>query len=200
MPAPVQVNGAPHIGVPPGPQQEPAESERRYTMKAARSRKPAGRSQCRAGRRRLSTLRLVREGAFRAPEGYPAPGAPIRSSEDVYTRMAPYANRELAESFWVLALDSQSQVIGDAPYVITRGILNSSLVHAREVFGAAIQARAAGVILVHNHPSGDPTPSAEDRAITRQLVEAGRLLDIPVYDHVIIGRGRYTSLAEAGLL
>ncbi len=65
---------------------------------------------------------------------------------------------------------------------------------------AAIIARAAGIILVHNHASGDPTPSAEDRAVTRQLVAAGQLLDIPVYDHVIVGRGRCTSFAETGLL
>ncbi len=78
--------------------------------------------------------------------------------------------------------------------------LNSSLVHPREVFREAIAERAAAIILVHNHPSGDPTPSADDRNVTDQLVAAGRLLDIPVHDHVIIGRGRYTSFAEAGLL
>ena len=86
------------------------------------------------------------------------------------------------------------------PTVITRGILNASLVHPREVFQAAILAGAAAVILVHNHPSGDPTPSADDRVVTDQLVAAGRLLDVPVHDHVIVGRGRYTSFAEAGLL
>ena len=64
----------------------------------------------------------------------------------------------------------------------------------------AIAERAAAVILVHNHPSGDPTPSADDRIVTEQLVAAGKLLDIPVHDHLIIGRGRYTSFAEAGLL
>ncbi|HET7631984.1 MAG TPA: JAB domain-containing protein, partial [Gemmatimonadaceae bacterium] len=70
----------------------------------------------------------------------------------------------------------------------------------REVFREAIAERAAAVILVHNHPSGDPTPSVEDRTITEQLVAAGQVLDIPVHDHVIIGRGRYTSFAEAGIL
>ena len=80
------------------------------------------------------------------------------------------------------------------------GILNSSLVHPREVFRLAIAFGAAGIIVAHNHPSGDPTPSADDRAITRQLVDAGRLLDIPVYDHLILGAARYLSFAEAGLL
>jgi DNA repair protein RadC len=68
------------------------------------------------------------------------------------------------------------------------------------VLHAAIEAYAAGMILVHNHPSGDPTPSVEDRGVTKQLVEAGRLLDLPVYDHVIVGGGRHFSFAEAGLI
>jgi DNA repair protein RadC len=84
--------------------------------------------------------------------------------------------------------------------LITRGLLNSSLVHPREVFRAAIAEAAAGIIVVHNHPSGDPTPSAEDRTVTRQLAEAGRLLDLPLYDHVVIGGDRYLSFATAGLL
>jgi len=83
---------------------------------------------------------------------------------------------------------------------VTRGLLNSSLVHPREVFREAIAERAAAIILVHNHPSGDPTPSPDDRVVTEQLVQAGKVLDIPVQDHVIIGRGRYISFAEAGLL
>ena len=107
--------------------------------------------------------------------------------------------RDLAvEEFHVLALGSQSQILGDL--LITRGILNSSLVHPREVFRGAIAEAAAGIIVVHNHPSGDPTPSADDRAVTRQLVDAGRLLDLPVYDHVIVAGDRYVSFAEAGLL
>lgn len=102
------------------------------------------------------------------------------------------------EEFHLLALDSQSQVLREI--LVTRGLLNSSLVHPREVFRAAIAEAAAGIIVVHNHPSGDPTPSAEDRAVTRQLAEAGRLLDLPLYDHVIIGGGRFVSLATLGLL
>jgi DNA repair protein RadC len=108
------------------------------------------------------------------------------------------AARELIEVFYVIALNSQSRVI--AIQEVTRGILNSSLVHAREVFRLAIAFGAAGIIVAHNHPSGDPTPSADDRAITRQLVDAGRLLDIPVYDHLVLSAARYLSFAEAGLL
>ena len=161
---------------------------------------PGGR---RRRRPRLTTLRLVklvREGSFPAPAGYPDDGVPIRSPRDAYACMQPYAEREVGESFWILPLDSQHRLAGGAPTVITRGILNSSLVHPREVFLAAIAASAAAVILVHNHPSGDPTPSTDDRVVTDQLVAAGRLLDIPVHDHIIVGRGRYVSFAEAGLL
>ena len=154
-------------------------------------------------RRRLSTVRLVRlvrEGSFPAPNGYPDVGTPIRCPRDAYACMAPYAERESVEAFWILPLDSQHRLAGVGPAVITRGILNSSLVHPREVFRAAIEANAAAIVLVHNHPSGDPTPSPDDRVITEQLAAAGRLLDIPVHDHVVIGQGRYTSFAEAGLI
>ena len=122
----------------------------------------------------------------------------IRGPADVHRYYAPRLRDLAVEEFHVLALGSQSQIKGDL--LITRGILNSSLVHPREVFRAAIAETAAGIIVVHNHPSGDPTPSADDRAVTRQLVDAGRLLDLPVYDHVIVGGDRYVSLAEAGLL
>ena len=122
----------------------------------------------------------------------------IRVPGDVYRWFAPRLADLSAEEFHVLALDSQSGVLRDL--AVTRGILNSSLVHPREVFRGAIAEAAAGIIVVHNHPSGDPTPSADDRAVTRQLVEAGRILDLPVYDHVVIGRGRYVSFAESGLL
>lgn len=125
-------------------------------------------------------------------------GAPLRAPRDVWAAFAPRLQDLPVEEFHVAVLDSQHRL--DRDITITRGILNSSLVHPREVFREAIAERAAAIILVHNHPSGDPTPSADDRAITTQLVAAGRLLDIPVADHVVIGRGRYLSFAEAGLL
>jgi DNA repair protein RadC len=125
-------------------------------------------------------------------------GAPVRWPRDVYEIFAQRLEDLPVEEFHVGVLDSQHRLERDI--TITRGLLNSSLVHPREVFREAIAERAAAVILVHNHPSGDPTPSPDDRAVTDQLVQAGRLLDIPVQDHVIIGRGRYISFAEAGLL
>jgi DNA repair protein RadC len=122
----------------------------------------------------------------------------IREPEDV-VRLLEGRLRDLqVEEFHLLALDSQSQVMREV--LVTRGLLNSSLVHPREVFRPAIAEAAAGIIVVHNHPSGDPTPSAEDRAVTRQLVSAGQLLDLPLYDHVIIAGDRFVSFAAAGLL
>ena len=122
----------------------------------------------------------------------------IREPEDVVHLFQTRLRDLQVEEFHLLALDSQSQVLRQV--LVTRGLLNSSLVHPREVFRAAIAEAAAGIIVVHNHPSGDPTPSAEDRAVTRQLAEAGRLLDLPLYDHVIIAGDRFASLAALGLL
>lgn len=132
-----------------------------------------------------------------ALEARPVPQR-IRDPEDVVRRFAPRLRDLTVEEFHLLVLDSQSQVVREV--LVTRGLLNSSLVHPREVFRPAIAEAAAGIIVVHNHPSGDPTPSAEDRSVTRQLVAAGRLLDIPVYDHVIIAGDRWVSLGAAGLL
>jgi DNA repair protein RadC len=141
-----------------------------------------------------AALELGRRMAGEAREA----GAPLRSPRDVAAAFSPRLQDLPVEEFHVAILDAQHRLERDV--LITRGLLNSSLVHPREVFREAIAERAAAVILVHNHPSGDPTPSAEDRAVTEQLVAAGRLLDIPVHDHIIVGRGRYVSFAEAGLL
>jgi DNA repair protein RadC len=147
-------------------------------------------------------VRIVRDGE--APAYDPKAAAPgtdgrIRSPADVVRVLEPRVKREDVEVFYVLILNSQSRLLACAE--VTRGILNSSLVHPREVFRLAVAYAAAGIIVAHNHPSGDPTPSADDRAVTRQLVESGRVLDIPVYDALVIGgEGRYLSFAEAGLL
>lgn len=126
---------------------------------------------------------------------------PVQRIQDPEDVVALFGNRlrDLqVEEFHLVALDSQSQVLREV--LVTRGLLNSSLVHPREVFRAAIVEAAAGIIVVHNHPSGDPTPSGEDKAVTQQLVAAGRLLDLPLYDHVIIAGDRFVSFANAGLL
>ena len=134
--------------------------------------------------------RIAREGRPAVPR--------ISEPADVVKLVGGRLRDLQVEEFHLLALDTRSRVLRDV--LVTRGLLDSSLVHPREVFRAAISEAAAGIILVHNHPSGDPTPSAEDRAVTRQLVAAGQLLDLPVYDHVIVAGDRFVSFATAGLL
>jgi DNA repair protein RadC len=141
-----------------------------------------------------AALELARRAAVEEESG----DRVIRSPADVYRLCAPALRDLTVEEFRLLVLDTQHRVV--RALLITRGLLDSSLVHPREVFRAAIAEAAAGIVVLHNHPSGNPAPSADDRAVTRQLVEAGRLLDIPVYDHVIVGADRYFSFAEAGLL
>jgi DNA repair protein RadC len=127
-----------------------------------------------------------------------SPSKRVRSAVDVYELARRYMDGLDRESFVVLLLNTQNQIVGIN--TVTVGTLDASLVHPREVFKPAILASAASIILVHNHPSGDPTPSAEDRSVTRQLRTAGALIGIDVLDHVVIGEGRYVSFAESGLL
>ncbi|RMH19699.1 MAG: hypothetical protein D6701_04630, partial [Gemmatimonadetes bacterium] len=96
------------------------------------------------------------------------------------------------EEFHALLLDTQHRVLREVR--VTRGILDASLIHPREVFREAIVEGAAALILVHNHPSGDPQPSAEDRAVTRQLRSAGETLGIPVLDHVVVAAGGWRTV------
>lgn len=121
---------------------------------------------------------------------------PVRGPADVFRRIGPRLRDLPQEEFHALLLNTRHRIVREV--AVTRGILDASLIHPREVFRPAVVESAAGVILVHNHPSGDPTPSAEDRAVTRQLAEAGRALGIPVLDHVIVGDGGYASLAQEG--
>ena len=134
----------------------------------------------------------------RAAADRPAAEDRIRGPQDVFRRMGPRLRDLDREEFHVLLLTSQHRVIREV--LITRGILDASLIHPREVFKPAIIESAAAVILLHNHPSGDPAPSGEDRAVTRQLVDAGRTIGIPVLDHVIVGDTGFTSMSELGAL
>ena len=107
-------------------------------------------------------------------------------------------SQEAQEHLGAILLDSRQRVLKQCEIFV--GTVARALVSSRDVVRIALEANAVGVVLFHNHPSGDPAPSADDRAVTRQLVEAGRVLDLPVYDHVIVGASRYLSFAEAGLL
>jgi DNA repair protein RadC len=140
--------------------------------------------------RLAAALELGRRAASAAGES----GDHIRGPADVYARMGPRLRPALQEEFHALLLNSRHRVIREV--LVTRGILDSALIHPREVLRPAVGEGAAGIILVHNHPSGDPTPSAEDRAVTRQLAEAGRAVGIPILDHVVIGAASYVSLGE----
>jgi DNA repair protein RadC len=122
----------------------------------------------------------------------------IRTPADVAHRMIPLLRDRPAEVFYVMTLDAKNGL--KAEYELSHGTLNASLVHPREVYKAAIDNVAASIIVVHNHPSGNPEPSREDIEITRQLVETGKIIGIPLHDHIIVAGNAYTSLAEKGVL
>lgn len=133
------------------------------------------------------------------------PDHKIVSPEDVLMVLRERARLAEEEVFWVLLLDTKNRLQGP-PLVVSKGTLNASLAHPREVFKAAVRASCSTIVLAHNHPSGDPTPSAEDVRITRQLVEAGRIVEIQILDHIILGRRSaedrldYVSLRETGMV
>ena len=122
----------------------------------------------------------------------------IRSPEDVAQFMIPRLRDRTKEVFVVLVLDSKNGLKHEVE--LSEGTLNASLVHPREVFKVAIDHLAASIIVVHNHPSGNREPSREDIDITRQLVESGKIVGIPLHDHVIVAGDGYTSFAERGIL
>jgi DNA repair protein RadC len=122
----------------------------------------------------------------------------VTSPETVFQRYGPALGHLKKEIFMVLLLNSANILLRDLR--ISEGTLNASLVHPREVFQHAIVEPAASILLVHNHPSGEIQPSREDKNITRRLIESGKLLDIPVLDHIIISSEGYFSFKEEGLL
>lgn len=138
------------------------------------------------------TTRLVREGE----EEYER--IQVSSPADAAAFLHQYFRDKDREEFLIVLLNTANVIIDMA--VVSVGGLSSSIVEPRQVFKTAALANAAAIICVHNHPSGNPEPSREDIRITRQLVEAGRLMGIPVHDHLIIAGKSFTSLAERGLM
>ena len=122
----------------------------------------------------------------------------IRTPSDLHDNYHSLFDNQVRERFMVFWLNSGNKVVGFE--IITEGILNSSLAHPREVFRGAIIATAASIIVAHNHPSGNPEPSSEDIAMTKQFVEAGKIIGITVHDHIIFANSTFTSMAERGLL
>jgi hypothetical protein len=133
--------------------------------------------------------------------GQSAPGPACKCSDDVFGAVAKDLLQADRETFMVLHLDNQLQIL--AKEVISVGSLTAAIVHPREVFRGAVLNGSASIVCVHNHPSGDPTPSQEDRKITVRLKEAGEILGIDVRDHIIIGNGfdaRYYSFVDSGTM
>lgn len=134
--------------------------------------------------------RLASEGRSASPS--------FRTPEESARYLLPRYGARPVETFGLLALDVRNRLKKEA--VVSIGCLTSSLVHPREVFQEAVVCRAAALVLFHNHPSGDPEPSAEDVALTRRLAAAGHLMGIEVLDHLILGAGRFVSLKDRGIL
>ena len=146
-------------------------------------------------RLKLATWTIVRESGQSLPRKLDGPAAVAELAVE-FARAADDGR----EHFWSVLLDARLRYVMHTE--VSVGTLNASLVHPREVFGPALREGAASLIVAHNHPSGDPTPSREDLRLTRQLVDIGKMLDVPVHDHVIVGNGSNTwvSLAERRLL
>jgi DNA repair protein RadC len=139
----------------------------------------------------------MREALRRMAAGRSTRGTPsLRCSAEAYEAIGAALARRTQERFWVVALDARNRPL--SRHLVAQGSLASCMVHPREVFAPLVRRRAAAAILVHNHPSGDPTPSPEDERLTERLVEAGRLLGIPVLDHLVVGRRGYYSFRDDG--
>ncbi len=136
----------------------------------------------------------------RRAASWPASPRPVVSTpDDVVGLLGPLARGQDREHFWALALGTKNQLL--RVIEVSVGSLNASIVHPRELFKEAVRASAASVIVAHNHPSGDPTPSGADTQLTRRLGRAGDVLGIELLDHVVIGEGgAWASLRELGLM
>ncbi len=139
-----------------------------------------------------AAIELGRRMAASAPQERPVIHSPKDAADLVMYEMMAFTQEHL----WVILTDTRNRVISIEK--IYKGSLNSSMVRVGELFKGALQRSAASILIVHNHPSGDPTPSPEDVALTRAVIQAGKLLDIEVLDHLVIGAGKFVSLKEKG--
>ena len=140
-----------------------------------------------------AAIELGRRLAAESPEDRPAIHSPQDAADLLRYEMSALEQEELR----VLLLDNRNRLL--AVETVYRGSINSSQVRVGELFKAAVRRNAAALVVAHNHPSGDPAPSPDDVAVTRAIVQAGKLLDIEVLDHLVIGAGRFVSLKERGL-
>lgn len=142
----------------------------------------------------LKTLRVVKLSLVRETVEPYTSAKQIRHGGDVASLIRSLIGDDPREVFCAVYLDAKHKVI--AAHRISTGTADASPVHPREVFGPALQLAASGVVVSHNHPSGDPTPSATDRSVTERLKQCGELLGVPLLDHVVIGHGKYHSIAD----
>lgn len=140
-----------------------------------------------------AAIELGRRLSFEAPEERPVINSPADAAALVQYEMSALEQEHLR----VILLNTRNQVLDIVE--LYHGSLNSSMIRVGEIFKPAIRRNAASVIIVHNHPSGDPTPSPDDIAVTKAIVKAGKLLDIEVLDHVVIGQGKFVSLKERSM-
>lgn len=144
------------------------------------------------------TLLACFEIAKRVASFSDAPKPKIKTSSDVYALVSPRLCNLKKECFIALYLDTKNQLLRED--TVSIGSLSANIVHPREVFKSAILESAAAVILAHNHPSGDATPSGDDIELTKRLLNAGEIIGIKVLDHVVVGDGQFISLKERGLM
>lgn len=150
------------------------------------------------GPAKAAELQAVFELARRFADNSCAPGERFSSAQEVFHHYHERLRDRRKECFLALLLDNKHRIIREVQ--ISEGSLTASIVHPREVFVPVVRESAAAVLFIHNHPSGDPTPSREDLDLTTRLHQAGELMGVRVLDHIIIGNGSYVSLADRGLL
>ncbi len=150
------------------------------------------------GAHSLAAIKLLHEAALRLSRARMQDQTVLADAARLIGYLTAVLAREKIEQFRILFLDAEDRLIADEAQA--RGTVNHTPVYPREVVRRAIELEAAAIILVHNHPSGDPTPSREDLAMTNQVIEAASVLDVAVRDHVIVGNGRWTSFREQGLM
>ena len=158
----------------------------------------AGTLDLRVGPRRAAAIVAAVELGRRVASAWPATGWRIRAPADLAERLIPAMGHLEHEELRSILLNTKNTVTGMV--TVYAGNLAGSSVRVGEVFREAVRRQSAAIVVVHNHPSGDPSPSAEDLRITRELAEAGRLLDIELLDHLVIGHGRWVSLRSLGAL
>ena len=146
-------------------------------------------------RLKVATWTVVREVGAPSPRKLDSPEAVVELARDLLRDLD-----DDREHFWVILLNAQNRYL--LAHLVSTGTQSATLVHPREVLGPALREGAAALILIHNHPSGDPAPSREDLRLTRQLVDAAQVVDLKIHDHVILGNGSgaWVSLASRGLM